>query len=92
MPKIQLASILYLSQLNTIKKILDLIEYKEGKESNNFKYLKKQIFDYFYIDIKKIFIKLESEKIIKRCPKGCSLRQGYTKCEFCNGSGFCNND
>ena len=89
MPKIQLASILYLSQLNTIKKILDLIEYKEGKDSNNFKYLKKQIFDYFYIDIKKIFIKLESEKIIKRCPKGCSLRQGYTDCT-CNGSGYIN--
>jgi len=88
--KIKLASMIYLSQLNTIKKILDLIEFKEGKESEKFQFLKKQLFDYFYLDIKKLFIKLESEKIIKRCPKGCSLRQGYTSCEYCNGSGYTN--
>ena len=27
--------------------------------------------------------------IIKRCPKKCSIRQGYTSCE-CSGSGYIN--
>jgi hypothetical protein len=90
MYKIQIASTIYLTQLNTIKKILDLLQLKFGKESDDFKYLKKEIFDYFYNDMKKLFIKLESEKIIKKCPSGCSIRQGYTQCEHCNGSGYTN--
>ena len=87
--KIHIAKEIYLSHLMTIKRILDLIEFREGKESEKFKYLKKSLFDYFYNDVKKLFKKLESEKIIKRCPKGCSIRQGYTTCE-CNGSGYVN--
>lgn len=87
--KIQIASSIYLSHLNTVKKILDLLQLKFGKESEEFKFLKKQLFDYFYNEMKKLFIKLEAEKIIKRCPKGCSIRQGYTSCE-CNGSGYIN--
>lgn len=87
---IQIAKEIYLSQLNTIKKILDLIEFKEGKESSKFIYLKKELFNYFYSDIKKLFIKLENENLIKKCPKGCSIRQGYTSCEHCNGSGYTN--
>lgn len=88
--KIQIASTIYLTQLNTIKKILDLLQLKFGKESEEFKYLKKQLFDYFYNDIKKLFAKLESEKIIQKCPAKCGVRQGYTKCEHCNGSGYTN--
>ena len=87
--KIHIAKEIYLSHLNTIKRVLDLIEFREGKESKKFKYLKKSLFDYFYNDVKKLFKKLEDEKIIKRCPKGCSIRQGYTKC-ICNGSGYIN--
>jgi len=86
--KIHIAKEIYLSQLNTTKKILDLLQYKFGKDSEEFKYLKKQMFDYCYNNLKKLFNKLETEKIIKRCPKQCSLRHGYTKCEFCNGSGY----
>ena len=87
--KIHIAREIYLSHLSTIKRVLDLIEFREGKESEKFKYLKKQLFDYFYTDIKKLFKKLEDEKLIKRCPKKCSIRQGYTTCE-CNGSGYIN--
>ena len=89
MIKMQLAGTIYLEQLNTTKKILDLLQLRFGKESEEFKYLKKMLFDYFYIDIKKLFMKLESEKLIKKCPKSCSIRQGYTSCE-CNGSGYIN--
>ena len=87
--KIDIAKEIYLSHLTTIKRILDLIEFREGKDSEKFKYLKKQLFDYFYTDIKKLFKKLEAEKIIKRCPKNCSIRNGYTTC-ICNGSGYVN--
>jgi hypothetical protein len=90
MYKINIAKEIYLSQLNTTKKILDLLEFKEGKDSEKFQFIKKELFDYTYNNLKKIFIKLESEKLIKRCPKGCSIRQGYTQCEFCNGSGYTN--
>ena len=90
MPKLQIASVIYLEQLNTVKKILDLLQLKFGKESEEFQYLKKQLFDFLYSDIKKLFMKLEIEKLIKRCPQGCSLRQGWTKCESCNGSGYTN--
>ena len=90
MSKINLAKEIYLSNLNTVKKILDLLSYKLGKESEEFKYLRKELFDYSYNNLKKLFIKMESQKLIKRCPKQCSLRNGYTTCEHCNGSGFVN--
>ena len=87
--KIQLAKEIYLSNLDTTKKILDLLQLKFGKESEEFKYLKKQLFDYTYNNLKKLFKKLEDKKIIKRCPKNCGLRNGYTSC-LCNGSGYIN--
>ena len=87
--KIQIAKEIYLSQLNTTKRILDLLQLKFGKDSDEFKYLKKELFDYTYNNLKKLFKKLEDEKIIKKCPKNCSIRQGYTAC-VCNGSGFIN--
>jgi len=87
--KINIAKEIYLSHLTTVKRILDLLQLKFGKESEEFKYLKKQLFDYYYTDIKKLFQKLEHENIIKRCPKKCSIRQGYTSCE-CSGSGYIN--
>jgi hypothetical protein len=88
--KINLASVIYLEQLNTVKRILDLLQLKFGKESEEFVYLKKMLFDYYYSDIQKLFKKLEAEGLIVRCKNKCSIRQGYTKCEFCNGSGYTN--
>jgi len=87
--KISIAKEIYLNQLKITKKILDLLQLKFGKNSDEFKYLKKELFDYTYNNLKKLFTKLESEKIVKRCPKNCSLRNGYTTCE-CNGSGYIN--
>jgi len=87
--KIKLARAIYLAQLDILKKTLDLIEFKEGKDSDNFKFLKKQLFDYTYLNLSKLFKQLEDEGLIKRCTKKCSIRQGYTDCE-CNGSGYTN--
>jgi hypothetical protein len=86
----QIARTIYLAQLNILKKILDLLQLKFGKESDDFKYLKKSIFDAFYLDIAKVFKQLEEAKLIKRCPNKCSIRQGYTACQYCNGSGYTN--
>ena len=90
MPKIQLARQIYLTQLNICKKVLDLLQLKFGKESDDFKYLKKEVFNYFYNDMGKLFKQLEEDGLIKRCKNKCSIRQGYTKCEFCSGSGYTN--
>ena len=84
-----IARTIYLTQLNILKKILDLLEFKFGKDSETFKFLKKQIFDAFYLDTIKLFKNLEQKRLIKRCPKQCSIRQGYTDCE-CSGSGYIN--
>jgi hypothetical protein len=86
---IQIARTIYLTQLNILKKILDLLQLKFGKESDDFKYLKSQIFNYFYSDMDKLFKQMENDKIIKRCPKKCSIRHGYTDCQ-CSGSGYIN--
>ena len=88
--KIQIARQIYLTQLNICKKILDLLQLKFGKESDDFKYLKKEVFNYFYNDMSKLFKQLENEGLIKKCPNKCSIRQGYTICEFCSGSGYTN--
>ena len=85
----ELAKTIFLNNLSTTKKLLDLLEFKLGKESSEFKYLKKEVFNYAYEGLKKIFKQLESEKIIKKCPNKCNLRQGFKKCE-CGGSGYLN--
>jgi hypothetical protein len=86
----QIARSIYLAHLNILKKILDLLQLKFGKESDDFKYLKSQIFNYFYSDMDKLFKQMANDNIIKRCPKKCSIRQGYTDCEHCSGSGYTN--
>ena len=91
MPKIQLASLIYLEQLSVMKKILDLVSFKLGKESDDFKYIRQEIMNHTYNNLQKLFKKLEEEKIIRRCDKKCSIRQGYTDC-ICKGSGYINNE
>ena len=86
---IQIAKTIFLNSLSTTKKLLDLLEFKMGKTSAEFKYLKKEVFDYAYEGLKKTFKQLELEKIIKKCPNKCNLRQGFKKCE-CGGSGYLN--
>ncbi|KKN22914.1 hypothetical protein LCGC14_0910240 [marine sediment metagenome] len=87
--KIQIASEIFLEQLNTMKKILDLIAFKTDKKSDIYKYYKQEIMNYFYNSMKRVFKTLEKNKIIKQCSKKCSLRKGYSNCK-CNGSGYIN--
>jgi len=85
---IQIAKTIFLNSLSTTKKLLDLLEFKMGKTSAEFKYLKKEVFDYAYEGLKKTFKQLELEKIIKKCDCNASLRQGYSKCPKCSGAGY----
>ncbi|KKK73417.1 hypothetical protein LCGC14_2894060 [marine sediment metagenome] len=87
--KIQLAKIIFLEQLATMKAILDLVAFKLDKKSSEFLYMKKQIMNYTYGNLKKTFITLEEYKMLKHCPTKCKLRQGYKDCE-CGGSGYIN--
>lgn len=89
--KIQIARVIYLGQLSIMKKLLDLMEFKMDKRTNDYKYTKSQIMDYFYEGLKKLFSKLEEEKIIEKCSCGTNLRKGYRKCK-CGGSGWINKE
>jgi len=88
--KIQIAKIVFLSCLAIMKKILDLGEFKLGKKSQDYKYFRKQTMDYFYNNLKKLFLQLEEKKIITLCDCKSKLRQGYSNCSLCGGSGYKN--
>ncbi len=85
----QLAKNIYLEELSIMKKILDLAEFKFDKRTKEYKYFKSQIMDATYNGLKKLFKKLEEEKISKKCPCGTNVRKGYKKCS-CGGSGYVN--
>ena len=87
--KIQIARSIYLGQLTTMKKLLDLMAFKMDRRTKDFEYTKSQIMDYFYNGIAKLFKKMEEEKIIKKCSCKHSLRKGYSTCS-CGGSGWIN--
>lgn len=85
----QLAKAIYLKELSVMKKVLDLIAFKFDNRTNEYKYMKKQIMDYTYEGLKKLFSQLESEKVIKKCSCGTNVRKGYKNC-LCGGSGYIN--
>lgn len=88
--KLQLAKLIFLTVLSILKKVLDLLSFKIGKESEDYKYMREQIFDYFYRQTKNLFKQLETNKILKRCSCSANLRKGYQDCENCGGSGYIN--
>ena len=88
--KIQIARLIFLTSLDIMKSILDLISFKMGKTSDEYLYMKKKIMDEFYNKLRKLFKTSETQKIVKQCPDKCSLRKGYSDCPHCNGSGYTN--
>ena len=77
--KIQISRSIYLEQLSVMKKLLDLMAFKMDRRTKDYEYIKSQIMDYFYNGLKKLFIKLEQEQIIKKCSCGTNPRKGYRK-------------
>lgn len=90
MKKIQIPRLIFLMNLEIMKKILDLVAFKIGKKSDEYKYMKKEIMDAFYRNLKKLFKQLSDKKIIEKCSCKARLRQGYNKCKDCSGSGYRN--
>lgn len=88
--KTQIAKTIFLQNLEIMKQILDLGEFKLGRKSDDFKYYKREVMDYFFDGMKKLFKQWEQEKLIEKCLCKARLRHGYSKCEFCGGSGYRN--
>ena len=86
----QIAKLMFHMNLSIMKKILDLIEFKMDKRTSEYKFMKKQVMDYFYESLKKRFKQLSDEKIIEHCSCGANLRKGYKPCKDCGGCGFRN--
>jgi hypothetical protein len=84
----QIAKLIFHNQLYIMKKILDLGEFKLGKKSDDYQYFKKEVMDYTYNGLKKLFKQLFDEKIIVKCSCDANLRHGYTDCDLCGGCGY----
>jgi len=83
-----IAEQLFLTSLNIMKSVLDLAEFKFGKDSEDFKYFKKQIMNVTYSNLQETFRKLELDNEIEKCECKANLRHGYTDCKNCHGSGY----
>ena len=85
-----IAEKIFLTSLNQMKDILEMGEFKLGKDSSDYKYFKKKVMDIFYKNISSLFYELESENVVARCKCKSNLRHGYTKCLECHGAGYVN--
>lgn len=86
----QIAAKIYIGNMNTLKKILNLTAYKLGRKSDEYKYFREQIFDIFYNELKNLFIQMEKASLIIKCECNANIRKGYTKCDKCHGCGYKN--
>jgi len=88
----QIAREIFLSTLDVMKKILCLAEFKLGKTSADYKYMKKEIMNVTYLHLNDLFMKFLKEGLLAKCECKAMLRQGYSPCKICSGSGFKNTD
>lgn len=85
-----IAKEIFLNNLTQMKEILGIGEFKFGKDSDEYKYFKKQVMNASYNNLTNLFNTLKNENVIERCKCNSNLRRGYTDCETCNGAGFKN--
>ena len=74
--------------LGIMKSILSLAEFKLGKNTDDYRYFKKEVMDYFYNNLHKFYENLLKKDILKRCNCGAKIRHGYSSCKDCGGSGY----
>ena len=74
--------------LGIMKSILSLAEFKLGKNSDDYKYFKSEVMNYFYNSLNKFYENLLKKKILERCPCSAKLRRGYSTCKDCGGCGY----
>lgn len=88
--KIQIARIIFLSILSIMKKVLDLGEFKLGKNTSDYLYYKKFVMDVVYGGLNSLFKQLKDNQVIEKCICSSNLRQGYSECKYCSGAGYKN--
>lgn len=87
----QFAKLVYLRQMAAMKGVLDLGEFKIGsRDSGDFRYFKKVVMDQFYDAMSDVFASMEAAGLLRKCPCGTRIRQGYKDCPLCSGAGHCN--
>lgn len=94
-PKLQIAKIIFFKHKNTLKKLLQMGEFKfGGKKSQEFKFYKKTCSDHMYDQLKQILKLLEIMKISEKCTCSSSIdkREGIKPCILCGGSGYTNTE
>lgn len=82
----------YWLSLTIMKKVLSLYEYKVGKNSEEYRYFKKEVMDYFYIELNKFYQDLLKQGLVEKCSCDAKIRKGYSNCESCGGSGYKDKD
>jgi hypothetical protein len=87
----QLAREIFLRNLDTMKKILDLGEYRMDKDSNSFKFYKRQVMKYTYNNLIALFEQLKDVGLVVKCKCNSNVKHGFnSECSICNGAGYMN--
>jgi hypothetical protein len=84
-----LTGLIYEESISSMKKILDLGQFKIGaKNSPEFTYFKKEVMDSYYNCMRNVFEDLRDQGIVEDC-QFCNtdLRKGWKPCP-CRGSGY----
>lgn len=90
--EVQFAKEVFLNDLEIMKEVLSLAEFKLGKDSADYEYFKRQTMNFFYNNLIRLFQKLESNSILIKCECAAKLRHGFSPCEKCGGSGYKNKE
>jgi len=86
----QIACTVYLGFMATMKDVLNFGEFKFKRDTDEFKYFKKQIMALFYTKYRELFSQLEERGLLERCECGTDLKNGWQPCPHCHGSGYRN--
>jgi hypothetical protein len=87
-----LACGIYLSFMGTMKEILNFGEFKFKKDTEEFKFFKKQIMLMFYTKFRELFRELKAKGLIVECGCHSDLKNGWNECSLCHGAGFKNTE
>lgn len=74
--------------LGIMKNILSLAEFKMGKNTDEYKYFKKEVMNFVYDGLTKFYGDLLKKEIVRKCDCGATIRRGYSSCINCGGCGY----
>ena len=71
-----------------MKAVLNIGEFKFGKDTVDYKYYKKEVMNIFYNNVSELFKKMEKDNLITKCSCKANIRHGYKDCKDCHGAGW----